>query len=170
MWQPIHLVFIRKHLSEIEQKRQENSVKVISRTSQKFDEFVRLTIPVSYHHHIVVVALIFLLDLCIVFASCIRCSDIVWRTDLKLDQVSRSFTDPVGRSRSEIGLEVTLSIFICLASILDNLLVLYVVYKDSRLKNVTYIFSLQPGIDWHFHGIAVHALLDNRPVNRDLDF
>ena len=51
-----------------------------------------------------------------------------------------SFHDPLERSISKIGLEVTLSILICLTSFLDNLLVVYVVHKDSRLKSLTYIF------------------------------
>ena len=54
---------------------------------------------------------------------------------------SRSSThDPLERSPTEISLEVTLSILICLTSILGNLLVVYVVNKDSRLKGVTNIF------------------------------
>ena len=48
--------------------------------------------------------------------------------------------DPLGRSSSEIGLEVALSILICLISILDNLLVVYVVNNDSKLKSVTSTF------------------------------
>ena len=48
--------------------------------------------------------------------------------------------DPLGRSRGEIGLEVALSILICLTSFLGNLLVVYVVHKDSRLKSLTNIF------------------------------
>ena len=55
-------------------------------------------------------------------------------------QTGSSSHDPLGRSRSEIGLEVALSILICLMSILDNLLVVYVVHKDSRLKGLTNIF------------------------------
>ena len=55
-------------------------------------------------------------------------------------QTGSSSFDPLGRSRSEIGLEVALSILICLISILDNLLVVYVVNNDSRLKSVTSIF------------------------------
>ena len=51
-----------------------------------------------------------------------------------------SFHDPLERSISKIGLEVILSILICLTSFLDNLLVVYVVHKDSRLKSLTYIF------------------------------
>ena len=48
--------------------------------------------------------------------------------------------DPLGRSSSEISLEVALAILICVTSILDNLLVVYVVNNDSRLKNVTNMF------------------------------
>ena len=48
--------------------------------------------------------------------------------------------DPLGRSRSEIGLEVALAILICLISFLDNFLVVYVVHKDSRLKSLTNVF------------------------------
>ena len=55
-------------------------------------------------------------------------------------QIGSSSPDPLGRSRSEIGLEVALSILICVMSILDNLLVVYVVHKDSRLKSLTYVF------------------------------
>ena len=55
-------------------------------------------------------------------------------------QTEPSSHDPLGRSRSEIALEVALAILICLTSILDNLLVIYVVNNDSRLKNVTNIF------------------------------
>ena len=55
-------------------------------------------------------------------------------------QTGSSSYDPLGRSSSEIGLEVALSILICLISILDNLLVVYVVDNDSRLKSVTSIF------------------------------
>ena len=51
-----------------------------------------------------------------------------------------SFHDPLERSISKIGLEVSLSILICLTSFLDNLLVVYVVHKDSRLKSLTYVF------------------------------
>ena len=51
-----------------------------------------------------------------------------------------SFHDPLERSISKIGLEVTWSILICLTSFLDNLLVVYVVHKDSRLKSLTYVF------------------------------
>ena len=57
-------------------------------------------------------------------------------------QKGPSSHDPLGRSRSEISLEVALSILICLISILDNFLVVYVVNKDSRLKRVTNIFIL----------------------------
>ena len=55
-------------------------------------------------------------------------------------QTGSSSHDPLGRSRSEIGLEVALAILVCLMSILDNLLVVYVVHKDSRLKNLTNVF------------------------------
>ena len=48
--------------------------------------------------------------------------------------------DPLGRSRGEIGLEVALSILICLTSFLSYLLVVYIVHKDSRLKSLTNIF------------------------------
>ena len=47
-----------------------------------------------------------------------------------------SFHDPLGRSISKIGLEVALSIIIYLTSFLDNLFVVYVVHKDSRLKRI----------------------------------
>ena len=55
-------------------------------------------------------------------------------------QTGSSSHDPLGRSPSEIGLEVVLAILICLMSILDNLLVVYVVHKDSRLKSLTNVF------------------------------
>ena len=48
--------------------------------------------------------------------------------------------DPLGRSPAEIAIEVTLAILVCLASMLGNLLVVYVINKDSRLNNVTNIF------------------------------
>ena len=57
-------------------------------------------------------------------------------------QTGPSSHDPLGRSRTEISLEVALSILICLISILNNFLVVYVVNKDSRLKCVTNIFIL----------------------------
>ena len=41
-------------------------------------------------------------------------------------QTEQSSHDPLGRSPSEIGLEVALSILFCITSILDNLLVIYV--------------------------------------------
>ena len=55
-------------------------------------------------------------------------------------QSGSSTRDPLERSPTEISLEVTLSILICLTSILGNLLVVYVVNKDCRLKSVTNIF------------------------------
>ena len=55
-------------------------------------------------------------------------------------QIGSSSYDPLGRSSSEIGLEVFLSILICLISILDNSLVVYVVNNDSKLKSVTSTF------------------------------
>ena len=55
--------------------------------------------------------------------------------------VSQSISqDPLGRSRAEIGVEVTLAVLICLTSTLGNLLVVYVIHKDSRLKSITNIF------------------------------
>ena len=63
-----------------------------------------------------------------------------WYNVANNSQTGSSSFDPLGRSRSEIGLEVALSILICLISILDNLLVVYVVNNDSRLKSVTSIF------------------------------
>lgn len=48
--------------------------------------------------------------------------------------------DPLGRSRAEIGVEVTLTTLVCLASTLGNLLVVYVINKDIRLKSVIIIF------------------------------
>ena len=55
-------------------------------------------------------------------------------------QTGSSSHDPLGRSRSEIGLEVALAILICLISFLDNFLVVYVVHKDRRLKSLTNVF------------------------------
>ena len=55
-------------------------------------------------------------------------------------QTEPSSHDPLGRSSSEISFEVALAILICVSSILDNLLVVYVVNNDSRLKNVTNMF------------------------------
>lgn len=55
-------------------------------------------------------------------------------------QTEPSSHEPLGRSSSEISLEVALAILICVTSILDNLLVVYVVNNDSRLKNVTNMF------------------------------
>ena len=48
--------------------------------------------------------------------------------------------DPLGRSPAEIGVEVTLAILVCLSSMIGNLLVVYVINKDSRLNNVTNMF------------------------------
>ena len=58
----------------------------------------------------------------------------------KNSQSDPSSHDPLGRKRSQIGLEVALSILICLTSFLGNLLVVYVVHKDSRLKSLTNVF------------------------------
>ena len=58
----------------------------------------------------------------------------------KNSQTGSSSHDPLGRSRSEIGLEVALAILICLISFLDNFLVVYVVHKESRLKSLTNVF------------------------------
>ena len=56
-------------------------------------------------------------------------------------QSDQSSHDPLlGRSRSLIAVEVALSILICLTSFLGNLLVVYVVHKDSRLKSLTNVF------------------------------
>ena len=63
-----------------------------------------------------------------------------WYNMANNSQTGSSSFDPLGRSRSEIGLEVALSILICLISILDNLLVVYVVNNDSRLKSITSTF------------------------------
>ena len=54
--------------------------------------------------------------------------------------MARNSHDPLGRSSAAIGIEVTLAILICLASTLGNLLVVYVVNRDSRLKSLTNIF------------------------------
>ena len=55
-------------------------------------------------------------------------------------QIGLSSHDPLGRSHSEIGLVVALSILISLTSFLGNFLVVYVVHRDSRLKSLTNIF------------------------------
>ena len=55
-------------------------------------------------------------------------------------QIGSSSHDPLKRSYSQIGLEVALAILISLMSFLGNLLVVYVVHKDSRLKSLTNIF------------------------------
>ena len=55
-------------------------------------------------------------------------------------QIGSSSQDPLGRSHSEIGLVVALAILISLISFLGNFLVVYVVYKDSRLRRLTNIF------------------------------
>ena len=55
-------------------------------------------------------------------------------------QIGSSSHDPLGRSHSEIGLVVVSSILISLTSFSGNLLVVYVVHKDSRLKTLTNIF------------------------------
>ena len=44
------------------------------------------------------------------------------------------------RSRTEIGVEVSLAILVCLSAMLGNLLVVYVIHRDSRLQNVTNTF------------------------------
>ena len=46
----------------------------------------------------------------------------------------------VARSRTEIGVEVSLAILVCLSATLGNLLVVYVINRDSRLQNVTNTF------------------------------
>ena len=51
-----------------------------------------------------------------------------------------TFQDPLGRSRTEISFQVILAILVCLASILGNLLVVYVINKDYGMKTVTNIF------------------------------
>ena len=51
-----------------------------------------------------------------------------------------TFQDPLGRPRAQIGVEVALAILICFASTLGNLLVVYVINKDSSLRNITNIF------------------------------
>ena len=85
-------------------------------------------------------------------------------------QIGSSSHDPLKRSYSQIGLEVALAILISLMSFLGNLLVVYVVHKDSRPQELDEYIHPKPGIDWHCYGNATHALLGNKSVYRDLDF
>ena len=48
--------------------------------------------------------------------------------------------DPLGRSRTEIDVEVTMAALILLTALSGNLLVVYVISRDSRLHNITNIF------------------------------
>ena len=51
--------------------------------------------------------------------------------------MAQNSPDPQSRSRAEIVIEVTLAILVCLASMVGNLLVVYVVSRNSRLKSLT---------------------------------
>ena len=48
--------------------------------------------------------------------------------------------DPLGRSRTEIKVEVTVAAIVMLSAMFGNMLVVYVIYRDSRLHKVTYMF------------------------------
>ena len=48
--------------------------------------------------------------------------------------------DPLNRSRGEIVLEVTFAILVCLASVLGNVLVVYVINRYSEMQTITNIF------------------------------
>ena len=48
--------------------------------------------------------------------------------------------DPLNRSRGEIVLEVTFAILVCLASVLGNVLVVYVINRYSEMQIITNIF------------------------------
>ena len=50
-----------------------------------------------------------------------------------------TFQESLSRSKTDISLEVT-AILICLASVLGNLLVVYVINKYSEMKTITNIF------------------------------
>ena len=45
--------------------------------------------------------------------------------------------DPLNRSRAEVILEVTFAILVCLASVLGNVLVVYVIHKYSEMQTIT---------------------------------
>ena len=45
--------------------------------------------------------------------------------------------DPLKRSRAEVILEVTFAILVCLASVLGNVLVVYVIHKYSEMQTIT---------------------------------
>ena len=48
--------------------------------------------------------------------------------------------DPIGRSRTEISVEVTMATLVCLSAMFGNLLVVFVIKRDSKLHNVTNMF------------------------------
>ena len=48
--------------------------------------------------------------------------------------------DPLGRSRTEIKVEMTMAAIVMLSAMSGNMLVVYVIYRDSRLHKVTYMF------------------------------
>ena len=51
-----------------------------------------------------------------------------------------TFPDPLGRSGAEITLGITFAILVCLAAIIGNVLVVYVVNKYSEMQTITNIF------------------------------
>ena len=48
--------------------------------------------------------------------------------------------DPIGRSRTEISVEVTMATLVCFSAMFGNLLVVFVIKRDSKLHNVTNMF------------------------------
>ena len=48
--------------------------------------------------------------------------------------------DPPNRSRGDIVLEVTFATLVCLASVLGNVLVVYVINRYSEMQTITNIF------------------------------
>ena len=48
--------------------------------------------------------------------------------------------DPLGRSRTEIKVEMTMAAIVLLSAMSGNMLVVYVIYRDSRLHKVTNLF------------------------------
>ena len=91
---------------------------------------------------IIIIIIIIIITIAIIFCRSAIVDRLIasWYNMANNSQTGPSSYDPLGRSRTEIGFEVALSILICLISILDNLLVVYVVNNDSKLKSVTSTF------------------------------